>query len=118
MEEKKVSTLFEEMKDDLSCYISDRFKLLKLQTYAKVSKTSGLLGFAIIIIFTIFFALSLVFNTLAIYLGEILGRMSLGYAIVSAFTIILVFVMIFLRKSIKSKLTNIIVSFLMDDDKK
>lgn len=117
MEEKKVSTLFEEMKDDLSVYISNRLKLLKLQSYEKASKTSGLLGFAIIVIFAIYLLLTMVFHTLAIYLGEVLDRMSLGYAIVSLFTILIVVVIILARKSIKNKLTNIIVSFLMDDDK-
>ena len=117
MEEKKVSTLFEEMKDDLSDYISNRFKLLKLQTYAKTSKTSGLLGYGIIIISIIMFALSMVLTTLAIYLGEILGRMSFGFAIVSLLTILILVVIILTRKSIRNRLTNIIVSFLMDDDK-
>ncbi|MDD2476025.1 MAG: phage holin family protein [Dysgonamonadaceae bacterium] len=117
MDEKKVSTLFEEMKDDLSGYVSNRFKLLKLQTYAKTSKTSGLLGYGIIIISLILFALSMVLTTLAIYLGETLGKMSIGFAIVSVLTLLILVVIILARKSIRNKLTNIIVSFLMDDDK-
>ncbi len=118
MEEKKVSTLFEEMKDDLSGYISNRFKLLKLQTYAKTSKISALLGYGVIIIFSILLALCMVFTTLAIYLGEILESMSLGFAIVALLTILIVVVVTMTRKSIKNKLTNIIVSLLMDDDEK
>ncbi len=116
MEEKKVSTLFEEMKDDLSEYVSNRLKLLKLQTYAKTSKTSALLGYGVIIIFSILLTLCMVLTTLAIYLGELLESMSLGFAIVSLFTILIVVVVILTRKSIKNKLTNIIVSLLMDDD--
>ncbi len=118
MAEKKVSTLFEEMKDDLSGYISNRFQLLKLQTYAKTSKTSALLLFGVILIFAIFLALCMFFTTLAIYLGEVLDSMSLGFAIVSTLTLVIVIVAILSRKSIKSKLTNIIVSLLMDDDDK
>ena len=118
MEEKKVSTLFEEMKDDLSGYVSNRLKLLKIQTYAKTSKTSALLGYGVIIIFSILLTLCMVLTTLAIYLGELLESMSLGFAIVSLFTILIVVVVILTRKSIKNKLTNIIVSLLMDDDEK
>ncbi len=118
MEEKKVSTLFEEMKDDLSVYISNRFKLLKLQTYAKTSKTSAFLIYGLIIIFSIMLALCMIFTTLGIYLGEVLESTSLGFAIVSAFTILIVVVIILARKSIKSSLTNIVVSLLMDDDEK
>lgn len=118
MGEKKVSTLFEEMKDDLSIYISNRFQLLKLQTYAKTSKTSALLLYGVIFIFSIFLALCMIFTTLAIYIGEILENMSLGFAIVSAVTILIVLIVTLARKSIKNKLTNIIVSLLMDDDDK
>ena len=118
MEEKKVSTLFEEMKDDLSGYISNRLKLLKLQTYSKTSKTSALLGYGIIIIFSVLLALCMVLTTLALYLGELLESMSLGFAIISVLTILIVVVVILARKSIQNKLTNIMVSLLMDDDEK
>ena len=60
----------------------------------------------------------MIFTTLAIYIGELLESMSLGFAIVSAFTIIIVLIAILSRKSVKNKLTNIIVSLLMDDDDK
>lgn len=118
MEEKKVSALFEEMKDDLTGYISDRFKLLKLQTYAKTSKSVGLLTFGLIIILLILLALVMIFATLAIYLGEVLDSMSLGFAIVSLLSMLIVVIVIMSRKSIRSKFTNIIVSSLMSDDDK
>ena len=118
MEEKKVSALFEEMKDDLTGYISNRFRLLKLQTYVKTSKSVGLLTFGLIIILLILLALVMIFATLAIYLGELLESMSLGFAIVSLITILIVVIVIMSRKSIRSKFTNIIVSSLMSDDDK
>ncbi|HTN67996.1 MAG TPA: phage holin family protein [Dysgonamonadaceae bacterium] len=116
MEEKKVSTLFEEMKDDFSNYISNRLKLLKLQTYIKTSKTVGLLTYGLIIVLLMLLALSMVFITLAIYLGSLLESMPLGFAIVSLFAILIVIVVILSRKSIRSKFTNIMVSSLMSDD--
>lgn len=116
MEEKKVGTLFEEMKDDLSGYISNRLKLLKLQTYIKTSKVVGLLTYGLIIILLMLLALIMVFTTLAIYLGELLESLSLGYAIVSLFAILVVVIVIFARKSIRSKFTNIMVSSMMSDD--
>ena len=118
MEEKKVSTLFEEMKDDLSDYISNRFKLLKIQTYVKTSKTVGLLTYGLIIILLMLLALCMLFTTLAIYLGELLDSMSLGFAIVSLLSILIVVIVIMSRKSIRNKFTNIIVSSLMNDDDK
>ena len=117
MEEKKVSTLFEEMKEDLSEYVSNRLRLFKIQTYSKTSKTAGLLLYSTIAILLILLALNLVFITLALYLGDVLNSMPLGFAIVSLFTLLIVIIVIMVRKSIKNGLTNIIVSFLMDDDK-
>jgi hypothetical protein len=118
MEEKKVSTLFEEMKDDLSDYISNRLRLFKLRTYSKTSKSGATLLYSIVAILLILFALNLILITLAIYLGQVLNSMSLGFAIVTLFTIIIVAIIIMARKSIQRSLTNIIVSILMDDDDK
>ena len=117
MEEKKVSSLFEEMKDDLADYVSNRLRLFKLQTYAKTSKSGASLIYTIVAILLILFALNLVFITLAIFLGEILGSMALGFAIVSLFAIVVVTIIIMTRKSIRRGLTNRIVSSLMNDDK-
>ncbi|NLC48983.1 MAG: phage holin family protein [Bacteroidales bacterium] len=116
MEEKKVSTLFEEMKDDLSEYVSNRLRLFKLQTYAKTSKGGAALIFTIIAILLILFAINFVFITVALYLGEILESMSLGFAIVALFSIIVVGIIIMKRKSIRRGLTNMIVSSFTDDD--
>ncbi|HZJ79242.1 MAG TPA: phage holin family protein [Dysgonamonadaceae bacterium] len=117
MEEKKVSTLFEEMKDELADYVSNRLRLFKLQTYAKTSKSGAALIYTIVAIQLILFALSFVFITLAIFLGEILESMSLGFAIVALFTVLVVTILIMTRKSIRRGLTNKIVSSLMNDDK-
>ena len=94
MEEKKVSTLFEEMKDDLSEYVSNRLRLFKLQTYAKTSKSGAALIYTVVAILLVLFALNFVFIALAIFLGEILGSLSLGFAIVALFTIIVVAIII------------------------
>lgn len=117
MEEKKVSTLFEEMKDDLSGYVSKRLRLFKLQTYSKTSTSGAALIYTISAILLILLAVNFVFMTLALYLGDILNSLPLGFAIVTLFAILIVIVIIMSRKSIRRKLTNILVNSLMDDDK-
>ena len=116
MEEKKISTLFEEMKDDLSEYVSNRLRLFKLQTYAKTSKGGASLIYSIIAILLTLFAINFVFITIALYLGEILESMSLGFGIVALFSIIVIGIIIMKRKTIRRGLTNMIVSSFMDDD--
>ena len=117
MEEKKVSTLFEEMKDELTDYVSKRLRLFKLQSYSKTSRTGALLLYSIGVILIVLLVLIFVFTTLALYLGGLLSSLPLGFAIVSLFTILLMVVVFKTKKSIVNSLTNMIVSFLVNDDK-
>ena len=117
MEEKKVSTLFEEMKDELADYVSKRLRLFKLQSYSRTSRTGELLLYSIGIILLVVLALSFIFTTLALYLGGLLDSLPLGFGIVSLLTLLFVIVIIKTKKSIVNSLTNMIVSFLVNDDK-
>ncbi len=117
MEEKKVSTLFEEMKDELADYVSKRLRLFKLQSYSRTSRTGALLLYSIGIILLVVLALSFIFTTLALYLGRLLDSLPLGFGIVSLLTLLFVIVIIKTKKSIVNSLTNMIVSFLVNDDK-
>ena len=117
MEEKKVSTLFEEMKEELADYVSKRLRLFKLQSYSTTSKTGALLLYSIGIILLIVLVLSFIFTTLALYLGELLNSLPIGYAIVSLLTILFVMIIIKSKKSIVNSITNMIASSLMNDDK-
>lgn len=118
MEEKKVSTLFEEMRDDISKYISSSLELGKLEVYEKVSLGSAAISFGLIIagiaLVAIFFALV----TLALYLGELLESLWAGFGIVSAFSILVVLIMLLLKKSFKKKVTNGVIRFLVTQDDK
>lgn len=118
MEEKKISSLYEEIKDDFSKYVTNRLKLFKLESYAKISQAASFLIYIFAIISLVVFVASFILITLALYLGEVLGIISLGFAIVTALLIFLVIVIMLARKSIKRKLRNVIISLLMDDDDK
>ncbi len=98
MEEKKVSTLFEEMRDDVSNYISSSLELGKLEVYEKVSLASATisyaLGVAAIALIAVFFTLV----TAALYLGELLQNPWAGFGIVAAFSFLVLLIMLLLRK--------------------
>ena len=117
MEEKKVGTLFEEMKDELANHISKRLRLFKLQSYSITSRTGAFLLYSIGVILLVVLVLSFIFTTLALYLGGLLDSLPLGFGIVSLLTMLFVIVIIKTKKSIVSSLTNMIVSFLVNDDK-
>ena len=94
MEEKKVNVLFEEMKDELTDYVSKRLRLIKLQSYSITSKTGALLLYSIAIILLIVLVLDFIFTTLALFIGHLLNSLPIGFAIVSLLTILFVIIII------------------------
>lgn len=118
MEEKKVSTLFEEMRDDVSNYISSSFELGKLEVFEKVSLGSAAVSYGLIIagiaLVAIFFALV----TAAVYLGELLGSLWAGFGIVSAFSILVLLILLLFKKQFNKRVTNVVIRFLMTQDDK
>lgn len=117
MEEKKVSTLFEEIKDDLSDYVSKRQRLLKLEVNEKVSKGSSSLLYTIGALILIALALNFILATLALYLSTVFNSLILGFLTVSIVAILIVAIILMRGKSIRKGLTNMILSLLMTDDK-
>lgn len=116
MEEKKVSTLFEEMRDDISHYISSSLELGKLEVYEKVSLGSSVIGYGLIVAGITLVVLFFILVTAALYLGELLQNPWAGFGIVAAFAILVLLIMLLLKKYFKRKVTNGIVRFLMAQD--
>ena len=118
MEDKTVSTLFEELKEDVSKYANDTIQLVKLQAFEKIGIGSGKTAYSVLLIFFVLFALSLILITAGFYLGELLQSNWMGFGIVLAVTLLLVFILLLSRKSITKTLTNKVIKFLMEDENK
>lgn len=116
MEEEKTSTMFKEIKDDVSKYVMNTIELTKLNAYEKISKATSLVTYSLILAGIILFALFLAFITLAIYLGEILMNMWAGFGLVALLTILLIIILLLIKKPIKKSITNKVVSFLTEND--
>lgn len=116
MEEKKASTLFEEMRDDVSNYVTNTIELTKLQVYEKISKGSSVIAYCLIIVYLTLIALTILLITAGLYLGELLQSMWLGFGIVTLATFFILLILMLARKSIKRSITNRAVSFLMEQD--
>ena len=113
MEEKKVSSLFEDIRDDVSSYISGTIELGKLEVYEKISIGTAATAYGLMIAGVSLFALVFVFITSAFYLGEVLDSTWKGFGIVALAGILLVLILRMFGKSIKRMITNRVVSFLM-----
>lgn len=116
MEEKKVSTLFEEMRDDVSRYITSTLELGKLEVYEKISLGSSAITYGLILGGVFLFALLFLFITVALYLGDLLQNSWAGFGIVTAFALLVLTVMLLVGKPFKKKMTNKVVRFLMESD--
>ena len=119
MEEKKASTLFEEMKDDVSNYVTNTIELTKLQAYEKISKGSATISFLIVLLFFVFQFLGLLLFTLGFYLSEaVFDSFWKGFGVVSAGLLVVVIILISMKKFIQKGITNSVIKFLLktEDD--
>lgn len=118
MEDKKVSTLFEEMRDDVTNFISSSLELGKLEVYERVSLGSAVLSYGLIIggiaLIAIFFGLV----AAALYLGELLQNYWAGFGIVAAFSILVLLILLLFKKQFSKTVTNNVVRFLRAQDDK
>lgn len=116
MEEKKVSTLFEEMRDDVSHFITSTLELGKLEAYEKISLSASAIIYGLALGVTSLFALLFILVTAALYLGELLQSPWMGFGIVAAFTILVTLIILFIGKPFKKKITSRVIRFLMESD--
>ena len=118
MEDKKVSTLFEEMRDDVTNFISSSLELGKLEVYERVSLGSAVLSYGLIIggiaLIATFFGLV----AAALYLGELLQNYWAGFGIVAAFSILVLLILLLFKKQFSKTVTNNVVRFLRAQDDK
>lgn len=116
MEEKKVSTLFEEMRNDISRFITSTLELGKLEAYEKISLSAAAIVYGLILAGALLFALLFILVTAGLYLGELLQSPWLGFGIVALFTLLALLIILIAGKSFKKKFSNRVVHFLMRDD--
>lgn len=116
MEEKKVSTLFEDMRDDIGKYITSTLELGKLSAFEKISIGSSALLYGLLLGAIALIALLFIFITAGLYLGELLNSYWQGFVIVSGFAVFVILILLLCRKPIQTKFTNRIVNFLLKQD--
>ena len=115
MEEKKVSTLFEEMRNDISRFITSTLELGKLEAYEKISLSAAAIVYGLILAGALLVALLFILVTAGLYLGDLLQSPWLGFGIVALFTLLALLIILFAGKSFKKKFSSRVVRFLMRD---
>ncbi|MDH6533536.1 hypothetical protein D0T51_00865 [Parabacteroides sp. 52] len=114
--EKDLGQIFTELKKDVSAYAELKFELLKLNTYERAGKIVGLLSYALVLLFLAFLATLFLFLALGVQLGHWLDSTSAGFAIVGGIYLIIIGIVIIYKKSLTTKVMNIIIETLDGGD--
>jgi len=118
MEEKKVSTWFEEIRDDKGNYITSTLELGKLEIYEKISLGTSIVTYGLLLSGVGLITLLFILITVALYLNELFQSSWMGFALVSAFAFLVLLILLMVKKPLKKKCTNNVVRFLMAQDDK
>ncbi len=116
MEEKKVSTLFEEMRNDISRFITSTLELGKLEAYEKISLSASAILYGLILAAAALFALLFILVTAGLYLSEVLQSTWLGFGFIAAFTLLVFLIILISGRPFRKKFTSRVIRFLMESD--
>ena len=110
-----IATNFEQLYNKAVLYTKTSLELAKLKA---IDKTSDIISsLAVIISISMIVAMFTLFLNIgiALWIGEILNNLSLGFLIISGFYVIVAIIVYVLRKSlIKEPIDNLIVSKLLE----
>lgn len=110
-----IATNFEQLYNKAVLYTKTSLELAKLKA---IDKTSDIISsLAVIISISMIVAMFTLFLNIgiALWIGEMLNNMSLGFLIISGFYVIVAIIVYVLRKSlIKEPIDNLIVSKLLE----
>lgn len=118
MEEKKVSTWFEGIRGDIGNYITSTIELGKLEIYEKISQAFSNISYGLILWGVALVTFLFVLIAAALYLGELLQSSWMGFALVAAFALLVLLILLMVKKPFKKRCTNKAVRFLMHKEDK
>ncbi|NLX81800.1 MAG: hypothetical protein GXZ03_09585 [Proteiniphilum sp.] len=116
MDEKTVTSLFEDMKSDISSFVKSNIEIAKLETFEKASKATATTSIYLLLFGLLYLIITLAFITLGFYLGHVLDSYWEGFGIATLGVVFMAIVLLIVKKPIKSYITNSIVKFLMRNE--
>ena len=81
--EKDSTTLFKEVKEDVSKWVDLKLELVKLSTYERTGQVVSVLSYGLILLFASFFAILFIFLAFGLLFGEWLESMWAGFGMVA-----------------------------------
>lgn len=112
MEEKTVTGLFEEMKSDVTNYVTNTAGIVKLEIFEKLSKATATTATTLLLGGFMFLIFVLALLTLGFYLADILGSNWKGFGVITLATILLTLILLLIKKPLESSIINSVIKFL------
>ncbi|NDV77653.1 SoxR reducing system RseC family protein [Dysgonomonas sp. 511] len=105
-------SLFEELKQELKGYVNSRLRLFQLTSYEKLSISASKIGYGLIVFLIVAIILFFIFLGMAFFLGELLGSLAAGFGIMALLSLVALFVVYLLRRTIKRSILNHTIIFI------
>lgn len=113
---KESEKILNDFKERIISYIGIRFDLLKLNACERAAKVSAALAHSILLLLLGLFVILFIFFAFGFFLGELTGRLSLGFLIVSLIYLIILVVVYYRKKPIRLAITNLIIGSILDEE--
>ncbi|KAA6351908.1 hypothetical protein EZS27_000705 [termite gut metagenome] len=115
MENQHLGTLLSALKMDAKELLATKLEWLRLDMLEKTSATGSILIYSLIILNIVFFALLFAFLAFGLWIGDLVHNLAGGFAIVTLFYILLLFVLVICRKSVFRTFQNWFLKALYSD---
>ena len=112
MEDKTVTGLFEEMKSDVTSYVTNTIEIVKLEAFEKASKGTASAAITLFLACFVFLILALALLTLGFYLADVFDSNWKGFGIVTLGAIVLTLALLLIKKPLKNSIINSVIKFL------
>lgn len=110
--DRSLNTLLEDIKLELLSYINKRVRLLKLDTFEKMSISVSVLGYSLIVLLITALILFFVLIGSAFFISELLDSQAAGFGIMALFSLLVLCIVLLCRRSIKRSLLNKTLTFI------
>lgn len=105
------TTFFGVLLEKIESYSKTTIDLIKLKAVDKLAKIVSNIVFGVLLSLFAFFFLIILNLAIAFWLGDLLGKVYLGFFVVAGFYVLLIIILVvFKNKIIKAPVTNTIVS--------
>lgn len=108
--------ILNDFKERIAAYAGLKFDLLKLNACERAAKISAALAHSILLLSLGLFVMLFIFFALGFFLGELTGRLSLGFLIVSLIYLIILIIVYYQKKPIRLAIANLIIGSIFDEE--